>query len=343
MARPGHWPAAVHLTGFWASPRCFAAAQARALPGEAQRLLPERTPAADGPLCVDLGSMGALGLLPRPALLVAVLEAAAAQLQRHTLLLTGGWQPLLDACRSPRPEAAGQPPWVVPLERPVPHDLLLPRCSALLHHGGAGTVAAALWSGVPQLVCPLHFDAPQWAELVAWLGCGVQLGPAALLQQSGGGAAARSQQAGVGSAEQQQQEVEEAAAALAANVTGLLQDERIRQQCASMQQQLVGEDGLAAAVQLVQRHLEQQQQQQQQPALPADHSTPLHAPPASELEVPGGLLGRPLRVRCLSAAEAFFIHREILEDDCYLSGGISLPPAGAIVVDAGARAGPERR
>ena len=37
------------------------------------------------------------------------------------------------------------------LEEPVPHSWLLPRCSAVLHHGGSGTTAACLRAGVTQV------------------------------------------------------------------------------------------------------------------------------------------------------------------------------------------------
>ncbi|HBJ94291.1 MAG TPA: hypothetical protein DDZ43_15535 [Hyphomonadaceae bacterium] len=40
----------------------------------------------------------------------------------------------------------------------VPHDLIFPRCSAILHHGGAGTLDTALRAGVPQIVMPRHLD-----------------------------------------------------------------------------------------------------------------------------------------------------------------------------------------
>lgn len=40
----------------------------------------------------------------------------------------------------------------------VSHDQLFPRCAAILHHGGAGTVDTALRAGVPQLVQPHMLD-----------------------------------------------------------------------------------------------------------------------------------------------------------------------------------------
>ncbi len=54
--------------------------------------------------------------------------------------------------------------------RPVSHGWLLPRCAAMLHAGGAGTVAAMLLAGLPQVVCPLHFDQPAWVRArLLWL------------------------------------------------------------------------------------------------------------------------------------------------------------------------------
>ena len=40
---------------------------------------------------------------------------------------------------------------VVEVEGPVPHTWLFPRCSVIVHHGGAGTTATALYAGVPQV------------------------------------------------------------------------------------------------------------------------------------------------------------------------------------------------
>jgi len=33
----------------------------------------------------------------------------------------------------------------------IPYDWLFPQVAAVVYHGGAGTLAAALWVGVPQL------------------------------------------------------------------------------------------------------------------------------------------------------------------------------------------------
>ena len=52
----------------------------------------------------------------------------------------------------------------------APHDWLLPRCKMLIHHGGAGTVAAGLRAGIPQVVVPFMTDQPFWARRVHSVG-----------------------------------------------------------------------------------------------------------------------------------------------------------------------------
>jgi len=47
-----------------------------------------------------------------------------------------------------------------------PHDWLLPKCSAVIHHGGAGTTAAGLRYGLPTFVCPFFADQFMWASMV---------------------------------------------------------------------------------------------------------------------------------------------------------------------------------
>ncbi len=46
----------------------------------------------------------------------------------------------------------------------APHMLLFPRAKGIVHHGGVGTVAAALKSGRPQQIIPFGVDQPFWAQ-----------------------------------------------------------------------------------------------------------------------------------------------------------------------------------
>jgi MGT family glycosyltransferase len=57
------------------------------------------------------------------------------------------------------------------------HDVLLPRCDAIVTTGGMGTVMAALRAGVPLVVVPTGWDKPANAQRVADSGLGVRLSP----------------------------------------------------------------------------------------------------------------------------------------------------------------------
>ena len=52
----------------------------------------------------------------------------------------------------------------------APHDWLFPRVAAVVHHGGAGTSAAAARAGVPSVVMPFFGDQPFWAWRLASVG-----------------------------------------------------------------------------------------------------------------------------------------------------------------------------
>jgi len=51
-------------------------------------------------------------------------------------------------------------------------DKLFPRCAAVVHHGGIGTVAKGIAAGVPQLVFPICFDQGDNGVRVKRLGAG---------------------------------------------------------------------------------------------------------------------------------------------------------------------------
>lgn len=58
-------------------------------------------------------------------------------------------------------------------EREVPFSYVYPRCVAVIHHGGIGTIAQAMRAGVPMLVVPWGFDQFFNAARVAELGLGM--------------------------------------------------------------------------------------------------------------------------------------------------------------------------
>jgi len=53
----------------------------------------------------------------------------------------------------------------------------MPHCDLVVCHGGHGTVARALASGVPVLICPAAGDMAETAARVDWAGVGVRLAP----------------------------------------------------------------------------------------------------------------------------------------------------------------------
>src|SRR5690625_1415734 len=68
----------------------------------------------------------------------------------------------------------------------VPLDALMPTCSAIINHGGPGTVFTAARHGVPQLVLPHHtLDAPLLAHRVAEQGSGLSLPAEAVTGERG--------------------------------------------------------------------------------------------------------------------------------------------------------------
>jgi len=54
----------------------------------------------------------------------------------------------------------------------APHGWLYPRMAAVVHHGGAGTIAAGLHAGVPTVVVPHMADQPFWGQRIHALGVG---------------------------------------------------------------------------------------------------------------------------------------------------------------------------
>ncbi|MFC5742974.1 glycosyltransferase [Dyella tabacisoli] len=74
--------------------------------------------------------------------------------------------------------AAGQLPALpatVVHENYLPLNLLLPRASVLVHHGGIGTTAQAMLAGIPQLIIPGFSDQFDNGRRVERLGCGITL------------------------------------------------------------------------------------------------------------------------------------------------------------------------
>jgi UDP:flavonoid glycosyltransferase YjiC (YdhE family) len=113
---------------------------------------------ASGPAPVYVG-FGNMVSGDAAALTRIILEGAGAQGRR--VLMSKGWAGI---------GSAGLPPSVMVVHGPMPHAKLFPRVAAVVHHGGAGTMAAALRAAVPQVIVPHLADQFYHAHRLASLG-----------------------------------------------------------------------------------------------------------------------------------------------------------------------------
>jgi sterol 3beta-glucosyltransferase len=74
-----------------------------------------------------------------------------------------------------RMEAARELPEGVRIVGALDHEWLFPECSAVVHHGGAGTTFTATSAGLPAVVCSVFADQPFWGVRIERLGVGVHL------------------------------------------------------------------------------------------------------------------------------------------------------------------------
>ncbi len=74
--------------------------------------------------------------------------------------------------RSPRPLAVEDG---VHVFGHLPYDAVLPRCAAVVHHGGAGITYSAVRAGVPAVVCPQDYDQFDFAARIQAAGAGVRV------------------------------------------------------------------------------------------------------------------------------------------------------------------------
>lgn len=71
----------------------------------------------------------------------------------------------------------------VHVESFIPNSLIVPRASALIHHGGAGTTMVGMRHGVPAVVLPLNHEHHDFAQRVVERHCGLRLAKNKLTSQ----------------------------------------------------------------------------------------------------------------------------------------------------------------
>ena len=117
--------------------------------------------AADRPLVL----VGLSSTVMRQEDLLQRAANALGQLPVHALVTTG---PAVDPTVIRAPQN-------VTVRRWARHADVLPRCSAVITHGGHGTVIKALAAGVPLVVAPLGRDQPDIAARVVYAGAGLRV------------------------------------------------------------------------------------------------------------------------------------------------------------------------
>lgn len=200
---PPDWSINHHVSGFW-----FIDPDPRWQPPPG---LLEFLDVGPPPICVGFGSMH-----DRDAARVTeiVLRALARCGQRGLLVTNwGGLLASLDVGRIFSVESA-------------PYSWLFPRVAAVVHHGGAGTTAAALRAGVPALVVPFMADQPFWGRCVHAIGVGPKPIPHHRL--------------GVEN--------------LAQSIERMVVDEAMRRRAAELGERIRAEDGVGRAAALLEQH-----------------------------------------------------------------------------------------
>jgi sterol 3beta-glucosyltransferase len=155
IPRPADWDQNVLVSGYW-----FLHREAWKPDDELAAFLRD----GPSPIYVGFGSMPALD----PERLTEIVLEALAKTERRGVLATGGGA-IVSRIGAKH----------VHFIKSAPHDALFPLMDAVIHHGGAGTTAAAIHAGKPMVVCPFFGDQPFWGRRAAQLG----LGPAPIDQR----------------------------------------------------------------------------------------------------------------------------------------------------------------
>jgi sterol 3beta-glucosyltransferase len=155
--RPTDWPDELKMTGAWLMPDPLRDSVGEDLPADLEAWLND----GDPPLFLGFGSMP----VPDPEPLLKDIISVTTILGRRAILS--------ENCVSP--QAADTLPGHLRVVGAVDHDRLFPCCSAVVHHGGAGSTSASVRAGRPTMICSVMGDQPWWGEHMKRLGVGTHI------------------------------------------------------------------------------------------------------------------------------------------------------------------------
>jgi UDP:flavonoid glycosyltransferase YjiC (YdhE family) len=145
----------------WDGQRPFVGTLTMELTTEADEEVASWIAAGTPPICFGFGSMP----VESPADTVEMIAAACTQLGERALVCSG-WSDYSDVPQFDHVKVVGA----------VNYATVFPACRAVVHHGGAGTLAASLRAGVPTLVLWMDGVQPIWASRVTLLKVGASRG-----------------------------------------------------------------------------------------------------------------------------------------------------------------------
>jgi sterol 3beta-glucosyltransferase len=148
LPRPADWPRSAQVTGYW----FVRDGKAATGPVFNEAVLQHN---GEPLVFVGFGSMAGPDAAGTTRVVLEALRLAGVR-----GLLATGWGGLRELPSSADVFVAGE----------IPHETVLPRMAAVVHHGGAGTTAATVRAGVPQVVCPFVGDQPFWGRRMQQLG-----------------------------------------------------------------------------------------------------------------------------------------------------------------------------
>jgi UDP:flavonoid glycosyltransferase YjiC (YdhE family) len=201
---PRDWPENTVVCGYWFSPMS---------PGwRPSRELEDFLDSGPAPIYVGFGSM--VGADPERTM--SIIEKAVLGSGRRAIVASG-WGGM---------RHGGLPEGIFAIEH-VPHEWLFPRVAAAVHHGGAGTTAAALRAGIPSVVVPYFYDQFFWGQRLFSLGVAPRPIPHKKLTEAN----------------------------LEAAIRLILGGHGVRERCAALSARIGAEDGVGTAVSIIEGYL----------------------------------------------------------------------------------------